>query len=110
MTALVGSSWSFTTETLSSHPNVLLPPGQSGGDPEQGSEYRDRMPPKGRGVPHFSSIPFLSSHFISSVQWSLQWSSGQSPLRYQTTTACQSGTKVYESVDDMTLYFGKYLV
>ena len=36
------------------HPIIFLTSGQTGGDPEQGSEDRDRMPPKGRGVSHQS--------------------------------------------------------
>ena len=32
------------------HSSVLFPPGKTSGDPEQGSEDRDRLPSKGRGV------------------------------------------------------------
>ena len=69
MKALTGSKWGFTTENLmapnkaivrhtlnygTSHlvqPIILLPSGQTGGDPEQGSEDGDWMPPKACDVP-----------------------------------------------------------
>ena len=67
MKALTGSNWGFTTETLVAaykaivrpilnysshlvHSSVFLRSEQTWGDPEQGSEDRDRLLSKGRGV------------------------------------------------------------
>ena len=48
------------------HPIIFLPPGQTGGDPELGSEDRDWRPPKGRGGPPQSRDGGCTWNFVVS--------------------------------------------